>query len=495
MAGIGFELKRLFGVKGAIATVRAYSYAAVTCAGPMILGYALLLACSVIVDCAGALRQDRELMVSMITHSLLASLIVTSLFTMITTRYCADMIYEKRYEKILPSFFGSVSVMLVLGGVLYGLFLKFSGLDAVYRTLSWVLFMILIVVWTQMNYLTILKDFRSIVLCFCVAVALAIGLGWTLCFRIHMEPVLAILIAVCAGYGIMMIWFFALLYQYLPAGSGSAIRFLEWYDKTPELGFIGFFNTIGMFGHLLISWWCSPLRVQVRGLLYSTPTYDVPAIIAFFSIIITTINFTVFVETRFYPRYREYFSLFNDGGSIENIREAEKAMIHVLGDEMGYLALKQIFSTLLFIILGTIVIPQLPLGFDSGMLQTFRCLCVGYAFYAVGNSLMLISQYFTDLKGAFYSTMIFAVLTNGLTLLFTYTMKSMHGLGFILGSAAFAVFALVRLCWFLRKLKFHVLSNQPLGIHTATGVFGRFVNWWEACVCKVNASEAAQEEM
>ena len=42
MAGIGFELKRLFAGKGMLAAVRAYSYAAVTCAGPMILGYILL---------------------------------------------------------------------------------------------------------------------------------------------------------------------------------------------------------------------------------------------------------------------------------------------------------------------------------------------------------------------------------------------------------------------------------------------------------------------
>ena len=44
MAGIGFELKRLFAGKGMLAAVRAYSYAAVTCAGPMILGTGCLVA-------------------------------------------------------------------------------------------------------------------------------------------------------------------------------------------------------------------------------------------------------------------------------------------------------------------------------------------------------------------------------------------------------------------------------------------------------------------
>jgi len=43
MAGIGFELKKLFKKSGLAATARAYGYAGIICAGPMILGIVLLL--------------------------------------------------------------------------------------------------------------------------------------------------------------------------------------------------------------------------------------------------------------------------------------------------------------------------------------------------------------------------------------------------------------------------------------------------------------------
>lgn len=476
MAGIGFELKKLFSAKGMIATARAYGYATIVCTGPMLLGYLLLLLAGMIVDHAGAPRADRELLVSMLTHTLLASLTVTSLFSMLTTRFCADMLYQKQYRRLMPSYYGSISIMLVLGGTAYGVFLALSGVRFLYQMLCWIFFMILIVTWTQMNYLTMLKDFRSILLCFAVSVLTALGLGWLFIFEFGLPPVPAMLLAVVLGYSVMMVWFFAIIYRYLPEGEGTSLRFLEWFDRTPELAFVGFFITTGMFGHLLIMWWFSPLQVQVQGLFYGAPGYDVPAIVAFFSILITTVNFTTFVETRFYPRYREYFSLFNDGGSIENIQESEKAMIHVLSDEMGYLCIKQIFSTLLFIILGTIVIPRLPLGFDSRMLQTFRCLCVGYAFYAIGNSLMLVGQYFSDLRGAFISSFVFTVLTNGLTFLFTKTIEGFYGLGFILGSAAFCVVAALRLCLYLRKLKFHVLSRQPMFAESRSGLFTRLAD-------------------
>ena len=41
MAGIGFELKKLFHRRGLMAMLRAYGYAGVICAGPMLLGVLL----------------------------------------------------------------------------------------------------------------------------------------------------------------------------------------------------------------------------------------------------------------------------------------------------------------------------------------------------------------------------------------------------------------------------------------------------------------------
>ena len=282
MAGIGFELKKLFSCKGLMATVRAYSYATMVCAGPMLLGFLLLLAAMLMADASGAARHDRELLVTMLTHALLASLVVTSLFSMLTTRFCADMIYEKRYNAILSSFYGSLWIMLLLGGVGYGVFLYFSGVALLYRVLSFLLFMILIVVWTEINYLTMLKEYRSILLAFAMSVAAALLLGALFLWVFRIEAVTALLVAITVGYAIMCIWYFVLIYRHFPESFGTSLRFLQWFDTTPQLGFTGFLITLGLFGHLVIMWWASRLQVQVEGLFYGAPTYDVPAIFAFF---------------------------------------------------------------------------------------------------------------------------------------------------------------------------------------------------------------------
>ena len=129
MAGIGFELKKLFQKRGLAAAVRAYGYAGVICTGPMLLGIVLLVGVSFLCDQTGATRHNRELLICMITYTLLASLTVSSFFSMVVTRYIADMLYEERHEAILPSFWGSTGILLVVGGILYGIFLLFSGIN------------------------------------------------------------------------------------------------------------------------------------------------------------------------------------------------------------------------------------------------------------------------------------------------------------------------------------------------------------------------------
>ena len=164
MAGIGFELKKLFNRQGLFASFRAYGYAGVVCTGPMLLGIVLLLGVMYLCDKTGGSRHSRELLVCMITYTLLFSLTVTSFLSMVVTRFIADMLYEEKYDMVLPSFWGSTGIMLVAGGILYGIFLIFSGAGLMDSLLCLWLFGELTVTWNAMSYLTAIKDYRGIML-------------------------------------------------------------------------------------------------------------------------------------------------------------------------------------------------------------------------------------------------------------------------------------------------------------------------------------------
>ena len=68
------------------------------------------------------------------------------------------------------------------------------------------------------------------------------------------------------------------------------------------------------------------------------------------------------MEVRFYPEYRQYYSLFNDKGSISDIEAAEDRMVEVLSRELSYCGCRQIVSTVLFVVFGGFIMDILPLG-------------------------------------------------------------------------------------------------------------------------------------
>lgn len=471
MAGIGFELKKLFRKKGLLAIFRAYGYAGVICAGPMLLGALLLLGIMYLCQVTGAAQNDRELLICMITYSLLASLMVTSFFSMAVTRFIADMLYEEEEKEILSSFWGSCGIMLVSGSLLYGVFLIFSGASMVQQILCLWLFEELIVVWNAMSYLTAIKDYKGIMLSFAAAVAITFGTGIVMLLlgAPHIE---GLLFAVSVGYGVMMLWDVILLYQYFPQKNGAAYSFLKWIDEFMPLAFIGLCLNIGLFAHLVLMW-AGPIGVQVKGLFFGAPYYDVPALMAFLTVLITTVSFVVSVEVNFYPKYKVYYSLFNDKGSIKDIMQAEAEMKEVLNSELKYTGLKQLFTTALAVAVGGIVLSVLPLGFNDLMQGYFRTLCVGYGLYAVGNTILLLLLYFTDYRGALGAAVLFAVSTSVFTWISEYFNQVYYGFGFLAGSSLFFLAAVLRLNYFTDRLPYYILSVQPIVGEDKSGMFTR----------------------
>ena len=280
------------------------------------------------------------------------------------------------------------------------------------------------------------------------------------------------LFAVALGYGVMLMLDVWRLCRYFPDRQGSPWLFLRWVDRFLPLALTGLCTDIGLFAHLVLVW-LGPIGVQVKGLFYGAPYYDVPALLAFLSILVTTVNFVVSVEVQFYPRYRTYYSLFNDGGVVGDITAAGEEMLAVLNRELFYTALKQLFTTAGVISLEALVMGYLPLGFNDLMHGYFRTLCVGYGLYAVGNTVLLILLYFTDYKGALGAALSFAGAAAGLTALSLRFDPAYYGFGFLAGAAVLFLTALLRLDRFTRNLPYRILGQQPVVAEEKAGAFTR----------------------
>ena len=101
----------------------------------------------------------------------------------------------------------------------------------------------------------------------------------------HVE---ALLIAVSVGYGVMMVWDVTLLYQYFPSGNVSAFFFLRWVDQFLPLAFTGLFYQYRIVcasgDHV-----DGTTAGKSTGLFVGAPYHDVPALIAFLTILVTTV--------------------------------------------------------------------------------------------------------------------------------------------------------------------------------------------------------------
>ena len=226
------------------------------------------------------------------------------------------MLFDHDEKMILPSFWGSTGIMLVVGAVLYTVFLLFSGSTLMQGVLCLWLFLEMVVNWNAMSYLTAIKDYKSILYSFAAAVLVAFITSCVL-LALACPPVESLLFAVVLGYGVMLVWDVLLLHRYFP----QVVSIRGCFYSGRSVSAVGVDRIVHHYRpvrHLVITW-CGPLGIKVKGLFYGAPYYDVPAMLAFLTILITTVNFVVSVEVNFYPTYRSYYSLLNDGARSKTL--------------------------------------------------------------------------------------------------------------------------------------------------------------------------------
>ena len=474
MAGIGFELKRLFARKGLILKFGANFYASTVIAGPALLAAALLFGIAWLAYLAGAPRHDRDVLVVVVTYSILFPLLLTSCLSFVLTRYIADMLYEGQIQRVLPSMYGAISLCLVVGSLGWIIFLALSRLPFRYAVFSFTLFCEAVVVWVQMSYTNAAKDYRSTFLGFGLGILIGLLSGYVLVWLFHLEIVVSLLAAVCLAYGVMIVAFTIVLHNYFPIGTGTSLRFLEWIEKYPSLMLVGFFTIAGLFVHLMVMW-AGPWGVRVIGLFYHAPPHDIPALLAMFTTLVTTIRFVTSVEVTFYPKYRLYFSLLNEGGSLSDLEKAKEEMAQVLKSELFYLAQIQLAVEIVAVALAATILPRLGMGFTPEMIGLFRVLCIAYGLYAIGNAMLLFLLYLSHYRDALIASMILFVVNTLGTAITLRLPQYYYGFGFLAAALCLFITAWIELAGSINHLGYDIFCKQPLFVRPKNGRLSRLV--------------------
>ncbi len=461
MAGIGFELRKLFREQGLINNIKAYAYSSLTTVGPMIISLLLIIGLQQIMSTDRTTYLDWELYISTVAYCFIFSIVFTSGISMVLTRYTADMLYEKKYHRLMSSYYGALAILLPLVSLVAISFLSGVTANWDYKIAAYFFFVLLIIVWIQGVYLSALKDYVRIVREFVIGAVLTLLCGWLLFHYTDLEPTVAALISLDIGFmSIATLSWFHFEQRFPRADRAYYFDFLKYFKRYVSLFFSGCFVYSGVYLHNFVYWLGSESTV-VADQYRTMPFYDTAVFYAFLSVVPTLVMFVVSVETAFYEKFRLYYLNILNGGTFQDIATAKQRMQKTLTREIGVLMEIQLLFTIIAIAFGLKLLPRI--GFTMAQLDLFIILALAYFLFILFFVLMHILMYFDDRKGVLFIGLAFVILNIGLTY---WTMRLEYdGLGMFIASFIALGLVITRLLYVLRNIDYYTFCSQPINQH------------------------------
>jgi len=475
MAGIGFELKKLFKDSGFFSNLRAYAYSALVSLGPFILCTIVIVAIMQFLGYMDVSFKDKELFIASVVYAFIFSQIIASGFKMMITRFIADMLYGEKFEYIMPSLYGVLSIAVPLSGIIGILFFWNSPLQFEIKLVSYLLFMELVIVFIMMEYLSTLKDYMKIVKSFLVGIGTIIVLSFVFLKFSNLQTVFGLLLAMDLGFFIIIVSLMVYLKNFFGKSASKYFEFMRNFDKYPALFFIAFFYTLGLYVHNFL-FWTSELGVKIGGTYIYAPTYDVPTFYAFLSIMPSMIVFVVSIETSFYDKYKAYFTLITGKGNLTDIENAKKDMTRTLWSEIRNIMEIQLFFTLVFIAAGYYLLPKI--GLSQLSIDIFNLLALGAYFNIIMLIIILLLLYFEDRQGALFVSGTFLVSNVVFTYLTMNYSENTYGMGFFLAALVSVILAIIELIVYFKNINYHTFCGQPIIYKEKRGLFSHLADFF-----------------
>ncbi|WP_169082084.1 exopolysaccharide Pel transporter PelG [Paenibacillus sp. PL91] len=458
MAGIGFELRKLFNGQGLMNNAIAYAYSSLTTIGPMMLCMFMVVGMQWLMTLSGVPFLEKELFLTTIVYCFIFSVLITGGLSMVLTRFIADMMYLKKYEHLLSSYYGSIAVCLPFGALTAWLFLRGMPVGFGYKIVTYLLFSELIIIWLQTVHLSALKDYKRIVRSFLIGVVCATIGAWLLLSFTPYDSAASVLSAIVAGFFIVILLSARHFEQFFPPKQSRIYwSFLSYLGKYPSLFFIGTFFYAGVYIHSFI-YWLGPGHFRVAEHYIISPFFDLPVFYAYLTVIPTLVTFVVSVETSFYEKFRAYYNKILNGGTLTDITIAKKEMQGTLVQEISFIMEVQLLFTVVSLALGIKILPAIGLTMEQ--FYAFTILVLGYYLFITSFIVMLMMLYFDDRKGVLIISGLFVVLNATFTF---WTMHAgYHGLGLFLAALLTLAMSLGRLMLYVRNIDYYTFCSQPI---------------------------------
>lgn len=476
MAGVGFELRKLFQARTMTGHVKAYSYSAIITAGPFALMTGMVLAVQMLFSYYEIGEEAGQIFVGAVVYAFVFSQVLSSGFTMVLTRYLADCLSVHHYEDVTASFFGLGSILTVLGAAVSLAFFWDKPLDFVTKCLSYLFFALLLLAWAESVYLSAVKKFKGLLLSYLTGVLLAIFLSWAFLHWQLLPAEQCGLLAVDVGMTLVVLLFLLHIVDYFGLSpEGQNFAFLPYLERHWRLFLISFGYMLGIFLPNIIIWQ-GPWSTVAGGTFRFAPVYDVVTFFAFISVLPLMMLFVVSVETAFYERYNVYFTHITKRGNFREIDDARKDLLHTLWFEIRHIVEFQLVSTLVFLVLGNYILSNA--GITYAQVNMYNVILFGAFFTGLLQLIYILMVYFDYQKDVLRISACFCLSNLVLGLLGLWFLgPDSYGFTFFLAGLLSFAFGFWRLSRFSQRINYFVFCSQPMFYQPVQGPLTKLALW------------------
>ncbi|MEQ8225758.1 MAG: exopolysaccharide Pel transporter PelG, partial [Candidatus Eremiobacterota bacterium] len=259
MAGIGFLLKKLLHEDRYVSDFKANLISLVISSGPWLFAVMSIAGLSVF---AGpySVQPAMVLFRVIIVYVYTFSLIITSIFQLVLTRFISDRLYQREYSALFPNFAGAMFLSGLLCFIASSVFISFSTVNFILKILCVVLFCTVSFQWIIMVFLSSLRDYVKVVAIYFFGFILSFFIAMIAGNYWHTEGYLA---GFTLGQVVIVIFLIRRIKSEFTWGEDRIFEFTRYFNKYPQLALAAFLYNLGYWLDKLIVWY-SPEGIRME---------------------------------------------------------------------------------------------------------------------------------------------------------------------------------------------------------------------------------------
>lgn len=459
MAGIGFELRKIFGKKTLMSGTWGVLYASMTTIGPSVMFLVLLFMMRFVMRYYHASELETLFFTASFTYVFLFAVLTTALLNTVVSRYISDKIFEKKDSDIRAALRGGILLVSVAAAVeaavLCVLMHRHDGVPMVFLVAYFLLMVLAANAYYMMIFVSAIKEYKKVTLSYLAGILVVLP-AFFLFYRIAgWHLVLSLYWALVCGFLLIDL----LLGYWCAKAFGSPgktyFEFLGYFARYPKLFVSGFAYMLGFYISSVVYWFFSDMGVQVS-IFRVAPNYDLAMFLALLVNLSGMVVFEVKTETVFFERYVRYLSALNQG-TYDLIEKERVSTQNTINLQLFFVYEVQLIITVLLICLVNVFYPYL--GISNQILNLFMILAMGiYCTFCMYFTVIFL-YYFEDHTAACIGPVVYLFLVGAGSFLCAGLGSPYYPIPLLAGAVAGWIISFLLLRRRLKHLNAHLLCH------------------------------------